>query len=154
MQIWADENPDGSEQEQITSDDYCNWFAHPSPERPVDCFSFLRKRCDRPSPNKDVQLPAQCRWPTEDSSAHEIVWRAGNNQCSILVAGQPECGFRQLSIGLSVRFQPVLKANKNVTSDDRRPLHGLSRAQPDGTLLSVKLQPRASINEIGEPLGD
>jgi len=53
-----------------------------------------------------------------------------------------------------VRFQPVLKANKNVTGDDRRPLHGFLRAQPDGTLLSVKLQPRASINEIGEPLDD
>jgi hypothetical protein len=41
-----------------------------------------------------------------------------------------------------------------MTGDDRRPLHGFLRAQPDGTLLSVKLQPRASINEIGEPLGD
>ena len=28
------------------------------------------------------------------------------------------------------------------------------RAQPDGVLLSLKLQPRASKNEIGEPLGD
>ena len=28
------------------------------------------------------------------------------------------------------------------------------REQPDGTLLSVKLQPRASKNEIGGPLGD
>jgi len=28
------------------------------------------------------------------------------------------------------------------------------RAQPDGTLLSVKLQPRASENEIGAPIGD
>jgi len=28
------------------------------------------------------------------------------------------------------------------------------RAQADGVLLSVKLQPRASKNEIGEPLGD
>ena len=27
------------------------------------------------------------------------------------------------------------------------------RAQPEGALLSVKLQPRASANEIGEPLG-
>ena len=27
------------------------------------------------------------------------------------------------------------------------------RAQPDGVLLSVKLQPRASANEIGEALG-
>jgi uncharacterized protein len=28
------------------------------------------------------------------------------------------------------------------------------RAQPDGVLLLVKLQPRASKNEIGAPLGD
>ena len=28
------------------------------------------------------------------------------------------------------------------------------RAQPDGILLSVKLQPRASANEIGEVLGN
>jgi uncharacterized protein (TIGR00251 family) len=28
------------------------------------------------------------------------------------------------------------------------------RVQPDGLLLSVKLQPRASTNEIGEPLAD
>src|SRR5436853_2055078 len=28
------------------------------------------------------------------------------------------------------------------------------RAQPGGVLLAVKLQPRASVNEIGEPLGD
>ena len=27
------------------------------------------------------------------------------------------------------------------------------REQPDGVLLSIKLQPRASSNEIGEPLG-
>jgi hypothetical protein len=31
---------------------------------------------------------------------------------------------------------------------------GFLHAQSDGTLLSVKLQPRASKNEIGEPLGD
>ena len=28
------------------------------------------------------------------------------------------------------------------------------RVQPDGVLLAVKLQPRASDNQIGEPLGD
>jgi uncharacterized protein len=43
---------------------------------------------------------------------------------------------------------------KNVTRDDNTPFHGFLRAQPDGALLSVKLQPRASSNEIGEPLGD
>ena len=34
------------------------------------------------------------------------------------------------------------------------PLPGFLRAHADGVLLSVKLQPRASANEIGEPLGD
>src|ERR1700758_936963 len=34
------------------------------------------------------------------------------------------------------------------------PLPGFLRVQPDGLLLSVKLQPRASANEIAEPLGD
>jgi uncharacterized protein (TIGR00251 family) len=53
-----------------------------------------------------------------------------------------------------VRFQPVQKANKNVARDDRMSLPGYLRAQPDGTLLSVKLQPRASANKIDEPLGD
>jgi uncharacterized protein (TIGR00251 family) len=28
------------------------------------------------------------------------------------------------------------------------------RVQPDGVLLSIKLQPRASANEIGKPFGD
>ncbi|HWX19634.1 MAG TPA: DUF167 domain-containing protein [Candidatus Binatia bacterium] len=27
------------------------------------------------------------------------------------------------------------------------------RAQPDGALLAIKLQPRASVNQFGEPLG-
>lgn len=28
------------------------------------------------------------------------------------------------------------------------------RVQPDGVLLLVKVQPRSSVNQIGEPLGD
>jgi uncharacterized protein (TIGR00251 family) len=34
------------------------------------------------------------------------------------------------------------------------PLPNFLREQTDGVLLSVKLQPRASANEIGEPLGN
>jgi uncharacterized protein (TIGR00251 family) len=34
------------------------------------------------------------------------------------------------------------------------PLPSYLRAQPAGTLLTVKLQPRASANEIGSALGD
>jgi uncharacterized protein (TIGR00251 family) len=33
-------------------------------------------------------------------------------------------------------------------------LPGFLRLQSDGLLLSVKLQPRASVNEIAEPLGN
>jgi uncharacterized protein len=36
----------------------------------------------------------------------------------------------------------------------RSNLPAFLRAHPDGCLLSVKLQPRASRNEIGDPLGD
>jgi uncharacterized protein (TIGR00251 family) len=36
----------------------------------------------------------------------------------------------------------------------RTPVAAFIHAQTGGTLLSVKLQPRASKNEIGEPLGD
>jgi len=34
------------------------------------------------------------------------------------------------------------------------PIPNFLRAQPDGVLLSVKLQPRASKNEISGPLGE
>ena len=34
------------------------------------------------------------------------------------------------------------------------PLPGFLRVHSDGTMISVKLQPRASANEIGEPLGN
>jgi uncharacterized protein len=33
-------------------------------------------------------------------------------------------------------------------------LPGFLQAHPDGVLVSIKLQPRASTNEIGAPLGD
>ena len=41
-----------------------------------------------------------------------------------------------------------------MTRDGSLPGRGFLRAQPDGTLLSVKLQPRAAANKIDEPLGD
>ena len=57
MQIWR-MKPDGSEQTQITSDDYNNWFAHPSPDgRWLVFISFTKdvKSNDHPA-NKDVTL--------------------------------------------------------------------------------------------------
>jgi uncharacterized protein (TIGR00251 family) len=39
------------------------------------------------------------------------------------------------------------------TASKPPPQTGFLHAQPDGALLCVKLQPRASVNEIGGPIG-
>jgi TolB protein len=55
MQIWR-MKPDGSEQTQITSDAYNNWFAHPSPDgKWLAILTFEREVEGHPA-NKDVML--------------------------------------------------------------------------------------------------
>ena len=55
MQIWR-MKPDGSEQEQVTSDEYNNWFPHPSPDgRHVVFLSYEKDVSGHPA-NKDVTL--------------------------------------------------------------------------------------------------
>ena len=55
MQIWR-MKPDGSEQTQITSDDYNNWFAHPSPNgRWIVYLSYAEDVKGHPA-NQDVLL--------------------------------------------------------------------------------------------------
>ena len=46
------------------------------------------------------------------------------------------------------------KTNTTRASETVPGLPGFITAQPDGVLLAVKVQPRASKNEIGEPLGN
>jgi Tol biopolymer transport system component/regulation of enolase protein 1 (concanavalin A-like superfamily) len=55
MQIWR-MMLDGSEQEQITSDDYCNWFAHPSPNGRWMVFLSYAKDVKGHPANKDVMI--------------------------------------------------------------------------------------------------
>jgi len=55
MQIWR-MKADGSEQEQITSDDYCNWFAHPSPDGKWIVFLSYAKDVTGHPANKDVMI--------------------------------------------------------------------------------------------------
>ena len=55
MQIWR-MKPDGADQEQVTSDDFNNWFAHPSPDgRWIAFLSFAKDVAGHPA-NKDVTL--------------------------------------------------------------------------------------------------
>ncbi len=55
MQIWR-MKPDGSEQTQITRDEYNNWFAHPSPDGKWLVFVSFEKDVEGHPPNKDVML--------------------------------------------------------------------------------------------------
>jgi Tol biopolymer transport system component len=55
MQIWR-MKPDGSEQEQVTSDGYNNWFAHISPDGQRMVFLSYEKDVTGHPENKDVIL--------------------------------------------------------------------------------------------------
>jgi TolB protein len=55
MQIWRMKT-DGSEQTQITSDEYNNWFAHPSPDGKWIVFLSYEKDVKGHPANKDVML--------------------------------------------------------------------------------------------------
>jgi TolB protein len=55
MQIWR-MRPDGSDQEQVSFDDYNNWFPHPSPDgRYLTILSYEKQVSGHPE-NKDVTL--------------------------------------------------------------------------------------------------
>lgn len=55
MQIWR-MKADGTEPEQITSDDYNNWFAHPSPDGKSIVFVTYDKSVKGHPANQDVEL--------------------------------------------------------------------------------------------------
>jgi Tol biopolymer transport system component len=55
MQIWR-MHADGAGLEQITSDDFNNWFAHPSPDGKSIVFLSYAKDVKGHPANKDVQL--------------------------------------------------------------------------------------------------
>jgi Tol biopolymer transport system component len=55
MQIWR-MKPDGSEQEQVTTDAYNNWFPHSSPDGRYLVFLSYEKDVSGHPENKDVTL--------------------------------------------------------------------------------------------------
>jgi hypothetical protein len=55
MQIWR-MKPDGTDQEQVTNDEYNNWFAHPSPDGKRLVFLSYEKDVKGHPENKDVML--------------------------------------------------------------------------------------------------
>jgi len=55
MQIWR-MKADGSDQQQMTNDEYNNWFAHPSPDGKWIVFLSYGKEVKGHPENKDVML--------------------------------------------------------------------------------------------------
>jgi len=55
MQIWR-MKADGSDQEQVTNDEYNNWFAHPSPDGRWIVFLSYPKDVKGHPANQDVML--------------------------------------------------------------------------------------------------
>ena len=89
MQIWR-MKADGTGQEQVTDDDYNNWFPHPSPDGSGWSFFPTTRTSRDTAENQDVMLrlmpPAAARAPEVIVQA---VRRPGHDQRAVVVAGQP-----------------------------------------------------------------
>ena len=55
MQVWR-MHPDGRQQEQVTSDEFNNWFPHPSPDGKWLVFLSFNKDVKGHPENQDVAL--------------------------------------------------------------------------------------------------
>ncbi len=58
MQIWR-MRPDGRDQEQVTADEFNNWFPHPSPDGTWMVFLSYERGVKGHPANQDVQLRLQ-----------------------------------------------------------------------------------------------
>src|SRR5262249_4890089 len=91
MQIWR-MRPDGTGQEQITSDDYNNWFPHISPDG---------KRIAIVSYGTDVSAEDHPFYPPHGSGRQESqrprlrLWRPGHDERALLGAGRHADRVRQ-----------------------------------------------------------
>ena len=94
MQIWR-MKPDGGDQEQVTRDDYNNWFAHPSPDGKGLVFLSYPKDV-KDTPRTRTSRCAGCRPPGAKIRVLAKFSRAGHDQRPFLVARQPAHRLREL----------------------------------------------------------
>jgi tricorn protease-like protein len=93
MQIWR-MKPDGSDQEQVTSDDYNNWFAHPSPDGKWIVFlSFPKVTASGNILSINTFTSGLCRLTAALKSCCLPVRRARHHQYPIMVARQQALAF-------------------------------------------------------------
>ena len=89
MQLWR-MKADGQDQEQVTNDEFNNWFPHVSPDG--KWIAFLSYGKDVPPDGHPYYKQIYLRLlAIEGGSAKNhclCLWRAGHDQCPIVVAGQ------------------------------------------------------------------
>jgi len=83
MQIWR-MKADGSHQQQVTSDEYNNWFPHPSSDGKMDCLSLLRKGRNGPPGEQGCHAPHDAGRRRGNSGSGETVRRTGDHQCAVV----------------------------------------------------------------------
>ena len=89
MQIWR-MKPDGSGKEQLTFDEYNDWFPHISPDGKWIVFISFPTEIDpdvHPSYKRVMLTADACQWRCTQGNRLSIR-RTGNHQCSFLVARQ------------------------------------------------------------------
>jgi len=96
---------DGSEQEQITSDDYNNWFAHPSPNgRWIVFLSYAKDVKGHPA-NKDVMIRLMS---LSDSKIQVLAQLFGGRERSTFRPGRRTAGvWLSLAINWFIREVPA-----------------------------------------------
>ena len=95
MQIWR-MHADGSAQEQITSDEFNNWFPHISPDGRWMVFLTYEKEVSGHPENKNVMLRLMSLENRQGQHTGQVVRGAGHDQRPVLVARQQASGVRQL----------------------------------------------------------
>ena len=85
MQIWK-MKPDGSEQTQVTSDEFNNWFAHPSPDGRFLVFLSYDKSVSGHPANQDVRLRRMTLATGARFDRRPLLRRAGHAERPQLVA--------------------------------------------------------------------
>ncbi len=102
MQVWRMKT-DGSEQTQITRDEYNNWFPHPSPDGKWLVFLSYEKDVKGHPANKDVMMLAvDAGGRRRNPGAGQTLRRPGHDQRAVMVARQPTGGVCQLSLDRSL----------------------------------------------------
>jgi Tol biopolymer transport system component len=84
MQIWR-MLADGSQEEQVTNDEFNNWFAHPSPDGKWLVFLSYEKDVEGHPANKDVTLRIMAMKDNVPSGKPEVLAKLFGGQGTINV---------------------------------------------------------------------